>query len=71
MLTLGRSSGRTSRVRFPNIDDLESDIVGYGADERRMKGVVLDIVDYRAVVCVRARRLEGLVTLRVCRQVPV
>lgn len=71
MLALGGSSGRTSRVGFPNIDDLESDIVGYGANERRMEGVVLDVVDDRAVVRVRARRLEGLVTLRVRRQVPV
>lgn len=71
MLALGGSSGCTSRVCFPNIDDLESDIVGYGANKRRMEGVVLDVVDDRAVVCVRARRLEGLVTLRVCRQVPV
>ena len=64
------TSSRTSRIRFSNIDDLQSDIVGNGADERGVERVVLDIVNDRVMMGIRSSRLESLVVLGVCGQVP-
>ena len=67
----GRRGGSLSRVRSADIQDLKGDIIGDGADEGRVKRVVLDIIDDRRMVGIGASRTNGFVALGVGGKVPL
>lgn len=70
VLTFRRDSC-ASGLRVTNVQDLQSDIVGNGADERRMQRMILNVVDDGGMVSVGADGLERLVPLDVRRKVPI
>ena len=69
MLALRRCSS-ACRVRLPNIDNLESNVVRYCTDEGGVERMVLNIVDNRRMMCIGFSRIQMFVPFSISVQVP-
>lgn len=69
MLTLGGGSG-ASRIILSGVKNLKGNVIGNSPDERRVQGMMLNVVDDRGVVSERAAWANCLVALGVGGDVP-